>query len=292
MYERLPFPDIDINESYTTFLVEVIKVAKATIPRGYRNTYIPGWDGTCQQLSNAHAEAVTVNDKQSTAESLLNHLNNKRKKSWTEATESIDMKHSSRKACSTLNKLTSRKKISTTPNSVSANSVASCLLSNGKYTNLYKLFTYSVNQKLKEAWNAPAVDQDLTSEFTIEELVAAMRTFKPGKSPEPDNIHPEFILHLHDSCLKWLTNLFSTCMEHKKMPKSWKIAKIIAVLKPNKLADLPKSYRSISLLSVTYKLLERLIYNRILPIVESFLPEEQAGFIPNRGTLDQVALFD
>ena len=98
MWERLPSPDIDINESYTTFVVEVIKVAKATIPRGYRNPYIPGWDSTCQQLVNAHAKAVTVNDKQSTAENLLNHLNNKLKKSWIEATESIDMKHSSIKA--------------------------------------------------------------------------------------------------------------------------------------------------------------------------------------------------
>ena len=149
---------------------------------------------------------------------------------------------------------------------------------------------YSVNQKLKEAWNALSVDQDLTSEFTIEELVAAMKTLKPGKSPGPDNIHPEFILHLDDSCLKWLTKLFSTCMEHKKMPKSWKMVKIIAVLKPNKPADSSKNYRLISLLSVTYKLFERLIYNRILPIAESVLPEEQAGFRPNRGTLSQVAL--
>ena len=68
------------------------------------------------------------------------------------------------------------------------------------------------------------------------------------------------------------------------------MTKIIAVLKPNKTTDSPKSYRPISLLSATYKLLERIIYNRILPIVESILPEEQAGFRPNRGTLDQVAL--
>ena len=86
------------------------------------------------------------------------------------------MKHSSRKAWMTLNKLTARKKISATPNSVSANSIASCLLSNGKYTKPNKLFTYSVKQKLKKAWNAPSVDQDLTSEFTIEELAAAMKT--------------------------------------------------------------------------------------------------------------------
>ena len=73
-----------------------------------------------------------------------------------EATESIDMKHSSRAVWSTLNKLAGWKKIFTKSNSVSANSIASYLLSNGKYTNPKKLFTYSVNQKLKEAWNPPS----------------------------------------------------------------------------------------------------------------------------------------
>ena len=97
----------------------------------------------------------------------------------------------------------------------------------------------------------------LTSEFAIEELVAAMKTLKPGKSPGPDNIHSEFILHLDDSCLKWLAKLFSTCMEHKKLPKFWKMAKMIAVLKPDKPVNSPKSYQPISLLRVTYKLLEK-----------------------------------
>ena len=81
MCERLPSPDIDINESYTTFVVKAIKVAKATIPRRYRNPYISGWEATCQKLANAHVKAVAVNNKHSTAESLRNHLNNKRKKS-------------------------------------------------------------------------------------------------------------------------------------------------------------------------------------------------------------------
>ena len=80
MCERLPSPYIDINESYTTFLVEVIKVAKATIPRRYRNPYIPGWDATCQKLANTYVKAVTVSKKHSTAENLRNHLNKKRKK--------------------------------------------------------------------------------------------------------------------------------------------------------------------------------------------------------------------
>jgi len=44
-----------------------------------------------------------------------------------------------------------------------------------------------------------------------------------------------------------------------KPPKEWKQADIIAILKSGKLEDNPKNYRPISLLSVMYKLMERII---------------------------------
>ena len=52
----------------------------------------------------------------------------------------------------------------------------------------------------------------------------------------------------------------------------------------------PKSFRPISLLPVTFKLMERLILNRITHIVEHILPKEQAGFRPGKCTTDQVCL--
>jgi hypothetical protein len=43
-----------------------------------------------------------------------------------------------------------------------------------------------------------------------------------------------------------------------------------------------------SVYSACHKFLEKLIYNRISPIIEENLPIEQAGFIPNRNCCDQV----
>ena len=60
------------------------------------------------------------------------------------------------------------------------------------------------------------------------------------------------------------------------------------MLKPGKEADRADSYRPIALLSVIYKLLERLIYNRIFPILKDKIPVEQAGFRPGRNCCDQV----
>ena len=65
---------------------------------------------------------------------------------------------------------------------------------------------------------------------------------------------------------------------------------MIALPKPNKDAEDPKSYRPISLLSVPFKILERLIHSRIEPVVDSQLPKEQAGFRRGRSTADQVTL--
>ena len=52
----------------------------------------------------------------------------------------------------------------------------------------------------------------------------------------------------------------------------------------------PKSYRPISLLCVPYKILERLIYARVEPLIDPLLPKEQAGFQRGKSTVDQVVL--
>ena len=44
------------------------------------------------------------------------------------------------------------------------------------------------------------------------------------------------------------------------------------------------------MLCVPYKIIERLIYARIEPIVDPLLPQEQAGFRRSRSTTDQVTL--
>ena len=65
---------------------------------------------------------------------------------------------------------------------------------------------------------------------------------------------------------------------------------MVAIPKLNKLLNDAKSYRPISLLCSPYKILERLIYIRIEPLIDPLLPREQAGFRRGRSTVDQVAL--
>jgi len=75
-------------------------------------------------------------------------------------------------------------------------------------------------------------------------------------------------------------------MVTNSIPKVWRKAKVIDVDKPGKDLNPAASYRPISLLSVCYKLLERLAValQRIFPTVEGIPSQDQAGFRKERST--------
>lgn len=72
------------------------------------------------------------------------------------------------------------------------------------------------------------------------------------------------------------------------IPKIWHKAKVVAILKPNKTGDNLKNYRPISLLSIVYKLFERLLLRRVSSQLESMPPKEQAGFRNRKNCCEQM----
>ncbi|KAI8493396.1 hypothetical protein Bbelb_287930 [Branchiostoma belcheri] len=82
--------------------------------------------------------------------------------------------------------------------------------------------------------------------------------------------------------------LFNNCAQGTQIPKIWRRAKVVALLKPNKDPKSPKSYRPISLLCTLFKLYERLIMARIKPTVEDLLTPDQCGFREGRSCCGQV----
>lgn len=64
--------------------------------------------------------------------------------------------------------------------------------------------------------------------------------------------------------------------------------KLIALLKPGKEGEEASEFRPVSLLSVTYKILERLALERIQPAMDKIVPIKQAGFRENRSCTEQV----
>ena len=88
----------------------------------------------------------------------------------------------------------------------------------------------------------------------------------------------------------WLSGFLSFCLRHFRIPKVWRRALVVAIPKPKKPVEDPKSYRPISLFCVPYKFLQRLIHARVEPIVDRLLPREQTGFRRGRSTVNQTVL--
>ena len=210
---------------------------------------------------------------------------------WSEAVRSIDFSHSSRKAWSILNNLTGRSRHSPRHCPVSADAIASQLVRNGKYEAVDRKSSRLVSQEVSDLWRATTPDAVNTSDnFLQREFAAALQHLKPGKAPGPDSICPELILHAGAALKSWLRDFLSSYLRRLKILKIWKRALVVAIPKPAKPVGNPKSYRPISLLCVPYKILERLIYARVEPLIDPLLPKEQAGFRRGKSTVNKVVL--
>ena len=66
-----------------------------------------------------------------------------------------------------------------------------------------------------------------------------------------------------DITIQWVLNLLSACAGTQRLPRLWRQARVVALLKPGNDPSSPKSFRLISILCHLYKLYERLILNRV-----------------------------
>jgi hypothetical protein len=74
-----------------------------------------------------------------------------------------------------------------------------------------------------------------------------------------------------------------------KIPKLFKCAKVITIFKPGKDgSDFPSDFQPISLLGIVFKIFERLILQRIQPLIDAVVLVSQAGFRKNRSCTEQV----
>ena len=190
-----------------------------------------------------------------------------------------------------MNNLTGRSRHSPRHCPVSADAIASQLVRNGKYEAVDRKSSRLVFQEVSDICRVitPAA-LNISDSFSQREFTAALQHLKPGKAPGPDSIFPELILHAGAALKSWLRDFLYSCLRRLKIRKIWRRALVVAIPKPGKPVRDPKSYRPISLLCVLYKILERLNYARIEPLIDPLLPKEQAGFRRGKSTVDQVVL--
>ena len=183
-------PDLlNVDVAYQDFCNTIKKAAKKTIPRGYRNNYIPFWDAECESLYKTFLQSPQRDNSSLAATALLANLDRKWRNRWSEAVWSIDFSHSSRKAWSILNNLTGRSRHSPRHCSVSADAIASQLVRNGRYEAVDRKSSRIVFQKASDFWRATTPNPvNISDTFLQREFAAALQHLKPGKALGPDSI--------------------------------------------------------------------------------------------------------
>jgi Reverse transcriptase (RNA-dependent DNA polymerase) len=116
----------------------------------------------------------------------------------------------------------------------------------------------------------------------------ALIAVKSGKTAGFDGVDAEFIKNSGTKTKEWMITFFNNILSTGRLPKLFRQVNVITILKPGKYGSDPSHFRPISLLSVVFKLLERLILHRIQPLIDEVVPVSQAGFRKHRSCTKQV----
>lgn len=133
-------------------------------------------------------------------------------------------------------------------------------------------------------------DRDVLSLSVIkEEVYNALRAMKPYTTPGPDGFHPFFFKKywnlVGDDIFEVVKNAFTTGTVEEKLLETL-IVLIPKVDNPSTI----KKFRPISLGNVSYKLITKVIVNRIQPFLNKLIGPMQSSFLPERGTMDNAFL--
>ena len=120
-----------------------------------------------------------------------------------------------------------------------------------------------------------------------EEVEAAVRSLKKGKSAGVDDIPAELIQAGGETMINALLNICNKIWQTGEWPTPWTQSLIITLPKKGNLQQC-QNYRTISLISHPSKVMLKILLSRLKPQAEKIIAEEQAGFRSGRSTTEQI----
>lgn len=133
------------------------------------------------------------------------------------------------------------------------------------------------------------INASLTREVTEQEIEEAAFAINPDKSPGPDGMNSGFYRH-HWSIIKpGVISHVKAFFDNHYLDKRINHTHICLIPKvdcPSTLRD----YRPISLSNVAYKVISKILAERLKPWLHKIISENQSAFIPNRLITDNVLI--
>jgi ribonuclease HI len=129
----------------------------------------------------------------------------------------------------------------------------------------------------------------LNRPISMREIKKTVFRMHPDKAPGPDGFTPRFYIHCWDIIKKDLSKMVMRAQVCNKLGGSTNSA-FLALIPKEKGAKSFARFRPISLCNTGYKIISKIIANRLKKILPRLIPENQGGFVHGRHILDNITL--
>jgi hypothetical protein len=120
-----------------------------------------------------------------------------------------------------------------------------------------------------------------------EEIDQVIQEMPNGKAPGPDG----FIVDFSKACWEIVKyDVYRVVEDSRRTTSILKAlnATMITLIPKENETKTPDRYRPIALCNVVYKIISKVIANRLKPLLPTLISQEQAGFVEGRQTMDNI----
>lgn len=129
----------------------------------------------------------------------------------------------------------------------------------------------------------------LTAPFQVQEFKDAMYAMHPDKCYGPDGFNPGFFQHFWSVCNNDIFNECCSWLNNNQFPPSLNFTNIALIPKGNEQKSM-KDWRPIAFCNVLYKLVAKVLANRLKSILHKCISDNQSTFVPGRSILDNAMI--
>ncbi|KAF3973512.1 hypothetical protein CMV_003065 [Castanea mollissima] len=129
----------------------------------------------------------------------------------------------------------------------------------------------------------------LSANVSDQEIHKAIFSLKPYKAPDMDGLHARFFQHFWSVLGHFVIEEIQAVFHSKRIPNYLNRTLVVLIPKREGL-ETPSHFRPISLCSTVYKVISKVIFNRIQPHMHHLISLLQAAFILGRKGLDNMII--
>ena len=131
---------------------------------------------------------------------------------------------------------------------------------------------------------------ELEAPLELRELEAALKGMSKNKSPGSDGFSVEFYQRFWNDIKHFFMQMVMESVQDNVLPKTLSEGILTLVPKPNRPRSEIKSYRPITLLNVSYKIIAAAVARRFKKVLPSVIDKDQTGFMSGRFIGDNTRL--